>query len=416
MKTEPSDATLVLLSDDHSGRDEMNLAGNPFALLQAASKSGQTQIRREWQRTLASGKTVTAVWEVNGHPKLGLPGPSEETIYLVLLQLTREEREKTGGWPQVVHFSRYNVIERLGWSANARDYLTLRDAFFRLQAVSIQTLYAFFDPRIGGPMPARAFNLIDSFDFGEEKPGRKGQGTLSFSWFKWSDVLHASFEAGNVRSLALDFTLTLHLPVSRRLFRLLELLRHARKPALGHVRMDIFELRDRLAMTEYKYASKIQQVLKPALAELENRGYLGEVQWLKTKHRLEATFVFASVSVGTTTASPRASDASPISSPQPDSASVGATLNTGVEAQNVEADNALNFQGEPETRQEFAQRMAVVYEQLPHARREVLMERARLGVEAMFWDRLDKAESPMALKLWQLVAQEIEELGGGVPS
>ena len=69
-------AQLVLLGEEHSGRDEMNMAGNPFALLQAASKSSQKVLFRDWDRTLPDGRVVKASWEVAGHPHLGLPGPA----------------------------------------------------------------------------------------------------------------------------------------------------------------------------------------------------------------------------------------------------------------------------------------------------------------------------------------------------
>ena len=380
MKNDSNLGRLVLLDGDHSGRDEMNLAGNPFALLQAASKSGQTHIRREWLRTLASGKTVLASWTVNGDAKLGLPGPSEELLYLVLLQLTREERDTTGLWPQTVHFSRHNVFARLGWSGNSRDYALLRDAFFRLQAVSIQTIYAFHDPRTGGPMPAIAFNLIDSFAFSEEKSARKGRGNAGLSWFKWSDTLHASFEAGNVRSLALDFTLSLDLPISRRLFRLLELLRHAYKPALPEVRMDIFQLRDRLAMTDYKFPSKIREKLAPALAELKERGYLAEVRFDKTGKGAE-TAVFGFQNIRTSHEPPK-----PANGPQ-----------------NVSERPQMPI-GEPiESKLEFSHRMAAVFAALPEEFRDELRDEARAGLEPIFWDRLDNPDSPLSLELWQIV-------------
>lgn len=305
------DAKLVLLDEDHSGRDEMNLAGNPFALLQAASKSSQTYIRREWSRTLSSGKVVNATWNVNGDAVLGLPGPNEELLYLVLLQISREQKDQTGEWPQTVHFSRHDLLNRLKWQDGPREYKNLRDGFFRLQAVSIQSEYSFHDPRTGAPMPAIAFNLIDSFGFVDEKKNRRAVD-MPFSWFKWSDIFLNSLRAGNVRSLALDFTLSLDSPISRRLFRLLELLRHARKPPLDEVKLDVFAVRDRLGMTNYAYTSKIKQVLSPAIEELISRGYLASVEYEKVKRAETAFFRFGTASAIQTVAL----EAKPLKTPQ----------------------------------------------------------------------------------------------------
>ena len=86
-----------------------------------------------------------------------------------------------------------------------------------------------------------------------------------------------------MRSLALDFVISLEHPTSRRLFRLLEVLRHASKPPRPQISMGIFKLRDRLGMTAYKYPSQILQKLKPALDELTERGYLAGVDTEKAE-------------------------------------------------------------------------------------------------------------------------------------
>lgn len=94
------------------------------------------------------------------------------------------------------------------------------------------------------------------------------------SHFTWNRSLHASFVAGNVRSLALDFTISLDHPTSRRLFRLLEVLRYANKPPRPQISIGLEKLRDRLGMTTYKYPSNIVEKLAPAVEELVTRGYL----------------------------------------------------------------------------------------------------------------------------------------------
>lgn len=86
-KTKTTAPTLYT-SDPHSGRDEMNLAGHPFALLQSPKRQSSTSIYYEWERTI-NERTVTASWRVETPEAYGLPGPEEELLYLVLLQLTR---------------------------------------------------------------------------------------------------------------------------------------------------------------------------------------------------------------------------------------------------------------------------------------------------------------------------------------
>ncbi len=272
---------LVLLGEEHSGRDEMNLAGNPFALLQPAQKSSQKVIVREWDRTLPDGRLVKASWEVAGHPKLGLPGPSEEMLLLVLMQLSREAVGNDGGWPKTVQFSRYALLARMGWPDTAQGYRALTDGFQRLTSVNINARYAFFDAQSKLPVKDANFHILESSDLVDEPKGRKGEKQLPLSWFSWSDRMHESFLAGNVRSLALEFVLRLELPLSRRLFRFLDMMRWAVKPPRREFCIGVMLLRDRLGMTPYAYASKVKEKLEGAHKELSDCGYIGGIDYRK---------------------------------------------------------------------------------------------------------------------------------------
>ena len=276
MATKKPTSHLVLLRDEHSGRDEMNLAGHPFALLQSPQQCSATSIFYQWQRKV-NAREVTASWRVETSAAFGLPGPEEELLYLVLLQLTREAAEAAGtpgDWPLQVRFSRGDLLRRMGWDIGARRYAALELAFNRLVAVSIAAKYAFYDARAKAPASAVTFHILNEFALVDEPRGRKSQGTLPLSHFEWNTTLHTSFLAGNVRSLALDFAISLENPTSRRLFRLLELLRYASKPPRPQISIGVFKLRDRLGMAPYRYPSKICEKLAPAVEELKRGGYL----------------------------------------------------------------------------------------------------------------------------------------------
>ena len=261
----------------------MNLAGNPFALLQADSRrDNNSVISYEWERTLPGGKIVTASWRVTGDPELGLPGPADELLYLVLLQLTREGADgPSQEWPQVVHFSRWEVLRRLGWPDAPKFYVSLRDCFRRLSAVNIGAEHSFYNARTKAPYLSVGFHIIESFAIADEPRGRKANQTLPLSWFKWSDQLHDSFVAGNVRDLALDFIISLDHPTARRLFRYLDMMRKAPKgPPRRDFTIGVMKLRDRLGMTNYKYVSKVKEKLLSAHQELTACGYLSNVEFV----------------------------------------------------------------------------------------------------------------------------------------
>lgn len=403
---------IVLLDGDHSGRDEMNLAGNPFALLQAASKSGQTFLRREWKRTLGNGRVVNAIWHVDGHTTLGLPGPSEIALYLVLLQLTREEKEKTGQWPQTINFSRGEVLRRMGWQDGTKEYNALRDAFFRLQAVAIQTEWAWHDARTGAPIPAIGVGILGDFVLADEKV-RREQGALPLSWFSWNKVVFDSICAGNLRSLALDFVLSLQLPTSINLFRLLELFRHRGKPPATSVSLETFDLRDRLGMTAYAYPSKVREKLAPAVAELIERGYLERLEVEKDKKKGEqCVFYFAKISAQFPSPfellTPQFPDAAPKTA-----SGTAKTKKSGVRktegktksARNASAQTESSGAEELSTREVIARGHAV-WQSLSDKERDEFRTRARKNVEPDFWDRLEVPESPISECLFRLVWEE----------
>lgn len=383
-------AQLVLLGEEHSGRDEMNLAGHPFALLQAPGRCGVKEpIYYEWPRVLPDGKKVTASWRVEPGAQSGLPGPNEELLHLMLLQMTREAAgvgatganasDEGGRWPQVVHFSRGELLDRLGWNDGPRGFGALQEAFTRLSAVSLTAQWAFYDARTKLPMQRVGFHILSNYAITPEPVGRKRAGALPLSWFKWDDVVYASLLWGNVRSLALDFTLSLSSPTARRLFRLLDLLRHAPKTPGKEIVIGAFKLRDRLGMTPYKHPSKIKEKLLPGIKELQSVGYLDGVVWEKARDgSLLAFFRFGN----------------------PDGAIAGAPyFREGRERDFAPSPPAIA----DESKQEFAHRMAGIYLRLPKEERLRLRDAARTSIEPVFWDRLEAPESPISLALWQLV-------------
>lgn len=393
-------AQLALLGEEHSGRDEMNLAGHPFALLQAPGRRHSVnEIYYEWPRALPGGKSVMASWRVGTDAAFGLPGPGDELLYLVLLQMTREAARiglapgegEEGVWPQVVPFSRGLLLRQLGWNDGAPGCQALEDSFSRLNAVNITANHAFWDARARAPMSRVGFHILSNFGIMPEPRGRKATDALPLSWFKWDDVIYASILSGNVRSLALDFTLSLESPTARRLFRLLDLLRCAEKPARREFSIGLWKLRDRLGMTPYQHASKIKEKLAGGIKELEATGFLARARFEKTRDGLELA-VFSFGNLNPSGVQPGAAPSKPLL--LGNSYKIPA-LEAAPEESSPDTESAL----------QWAQRLSGVYALLPEEERLPLRDLAREGVEPIFWDRLESPDSPMSLGLWELVEE-----------
>jgi hypothetical protein len=251
-------------------------------------------IHHEWTaRHPVSGKSVKASWRVEGSPTMGLPQPNDERVYLVLLELTREAHFQS----QTIYFTRYDLVQRLGWPINEKSYQMLYDAFKRLQSVKIQAENAFWEPRAKSFRNV-GFSIIDNFDIINEKPGRKSknrdQAELPVSYFRWNDVIFQSFQAGYMRTLDLGLALSLKGDIALRLYRYLD-----KKSYDGRSRFEIElgSLCERhLGMRAARYPSKHKERLKGAHDELIGRGVLQSVSYepMKTKKAEKVCYLFPS--------------------------------------------------------------------------------------------------------------------------
>ncbi len=264
------------------GKDEMNLIEHPFAVLWQKEPNDNI-MALEWDaRHPKNGKVVPASWTVAGNPDFGLPTPTDERVYLVLLELTRE----AGFDSPTVRFSRYDICKRLGWGISAKTYTMLQGAFDRLKGVNITAKNAFWNPK-SQSFRNTGFNIIDYYDINAEPPGRKSceQIELPLSWFKWSDVMFDSFQSGYIRTLDLTFAFGLKGDIAMRLYRYLD-----KKAYNGR---DTFEIElftlciEHLGMKPTKYPSKLKERLQRAHDELKEKNFLREVSYGQMKKPLQ---------------------------------------------------------------------------------------------------------------------------------
>jgi hypothetical protein len=89
------------MEDRKDGRDELNIAEMPIALISERAPSGVTSLVFENQ----FGKLT-----VRGAEGLGLPTAGDNDVIVALMQLTRE---KNGFTSPVVPFSRYELLKLL---------------------------------------------------------------------------------------------------------------------------------------------------------------------------------------------------------------------------------------------------------------------------------------------------------------
>ena len=271
------------------GKDELNLIEHPFAILWQ-KEANDAVIFYQWDaKHPTTGRVLPASWMVSGHRDFGLPNAADERVYLILLELTRE----AGFGQQTINFSRYDLLTRLGWDHGHRSYDMLERAFERLQGVTITAKNAFWNPKTRSFVNT-GFNIIDNYHIETEKPGRKGaQRDLPVSFWRWNDVIFASFQNGYLRTLDLDFALDLKSDIALRLYRYLDKKAHVGR---GGFEIELFNLCIRhLGMKPSPYPSKLKERLKPAHDELIARGFLKSVDYqsMKTEKGVKVCYRFA---------------------------------------------------------------------------------------------------------------------------
>jgi len=262
----------TLAEIDRISRDERHLATYPIALLSYQSKRGATISQTRERRHPVTQKVVEATWKVLGSEEWGLPTPSDDAVVLVLLEITREL-----GFPQEVYFTQRDILNRLGWPDNRGHYRKLEVAFNRLNSITIQSKNVFWDTTAGAFVNT-GFHLIESFEI-ISKPGRRksANGELPLSRFVWGEPLWRSFKDGNLKPISLSTYFSLHLPIARRLYRFLDLVRYDGKPKY---RIGLRKLAEEfLGLSHAKYLSTYKNTLAPSHDELVAMGYLASVSY-----------------------------------------------------------------------------------------------------------------------------------------
>ncbi len=257
------------MDDLKEGRDELNLAEFPLSVLADRAGPGQhtlcfeDSIWDEGRKELVARKlTVTASAE---H---GLPTALDDEVLLGLVQLSRQRNFED----RKVPFTRYQLIELLGWSRDGRSYLRLEESLHRWVGVTLVYRNAWWN-RDERSWVDETFHVLDNVTLlDRERVARKRrQDALPLSQFTWNDVIFRSFRSGNLKALDFEFYRSLDSAVARRLYRFLDK-RFFHKPRWD---FDLGELSwTHVGLSRNYDTANLKRKLLPGLLELERRGFL----------------------------------------------------------------------------------------------------------------------------------------------
>ncbi len=271
-------------STDSGWKDELNLAEFPIAALTDRVPDGQTTLVFEDKLERRDSEPIVRRLTIMGTPKHGLPTSLDDEVLVGLIQLTK--RRSNFDNPRV-SFSRYELIELLGWPQSGQSYHRIEESLNRWVGVTLMYENAWWDNTAKSWVDEN-FHVLDNvtlYDRERRKTGKNAKGTakggkvtpkpdkapLPLSSFKWNEVIFQSFQSGNLKQLDLEFYLTLRLPTTKRMFRFLD------KRFYRRTRLD-FDLRtlacEHIGMSRSYAPTELKRRLKPALEELEQLGFL----------------------------------------------------------------------------------------------------------------------------------------------
>ena len=253
---------------------ERNLEEYPLFELKARQRGSKARL---FERVIEGegGVSLKQTWKVIPSGEYGMPGPVDQDIYLAVLQLL----EQRGGMPEdgELAFSLYELRKVLGWSDDSGGaYREIRDALVRIQLTGVQSSNAFYSAA-DEQLIADSFNVW-SVHFAQRKKkggaGSRARTTQDRHVLRFHPVFIRNYEAQYLKGLDADFFWGLRMPLSKRLYRLIDL---QRAGGLSW-RTNLFAVRDQVPL-DYLYASQIKRVLKKAHGELEEKGFLAGVEY-----------------------------------------------------------------------------------------------------------------------------------------
>lgn len=186
------------------GRDEMNLAEFPLALLANRAPRACKMLTFEdriWDK--GHKRYVERKLTISGCDRFGLPTALDDEVILGLIQLTKLSGVKS----RQVFFSRYHLIRLLDWRDEGKSYRRLDRSLNRWIGVTLYYDNAWWC-RENQCWVSERFHLLDNVVLcnrrshsGGKPAGPNGQLLSSFTW---NDVMFRSQRAGNLRRLNMD--------------------------------------------------------------------------------------------------------------------------------------------------------------------------------------------------------------------
>lgn len=256
-----------------TGRDELNLAEFPIAVLGDRAPAGvKTLVFEDQIRDQGSGELVTRRLTVSGSDQFGLPTALDDDVVVALIQLTRAHN---GFTDRTVQFTRYQLLQMLGWGDRGDSYDRIEESLKRWLGVTLFFEKAWWD-KAEKAWVDEHFHLIDNVTLYDAEARRRKKkanpGTaLPLSSFTWNQVIFRSFQAENLKKLDLEAYFGLSLAPARRMYRFLDKRFYRR----NRWQFDLREFAcEHVGFARTYDNAQLRRKMLPSIRELEALGFL----------------------------------------------------------------------------------------------------------------------------------------------
>jgi plasmid replication initiation protein len=217
------------------------------------------------------GNVMQQSWVVRAAHGRGLPGRYDQDVYVALMQLIDAKGLPADGW---VSFSVYELVELMGKRHSGREYGQVRESLQRLATTSVESKNAFYHKGRKAYI-SDTFSLLTDVKLAEYEGiagERKDRNRVHLSQY-----FVDSYRANYLKHIDAGFYFSLSSPIAKRLYRLVDKKRSGRRSW----EVELFSLKSRIPLSDYKYVSKVKEKLAPAHEELIAEGFLKDVSYRK---------------------------------------------------------------------------------------------------------------------------------------
>ena len=253
------------------GKDELNLAEFPLCALAHRLRPEEKTLHFEDQLWDESRReTITRQLIITGSDAYGLPTALDDEVILGLIQLTKLQQFAD----RKVHFTRYWLLQLLGWRDDTKSYERLDASLNRWTGVTLYYRNAWWN-KTKRCWVDEKFHVLDNVWLchrsGRTVAPAEIEGGAPRSAFVWNEVVFRSFQAGNLKSIDFDFYKALKSAIARRLYRFLDK-RFFHRP---HWEFNLKEFGwEHAGLARCYDSAGLKRKLCPGIAELEEKGYL----------------------------------------------------------------------------------------------------------------------------------------------